>query len=103
MVRTPHRPQRTCVACRQVEGKSGLLRVVRTPQGEVRLDETGKLPGRGAYVCRREQCVEQAIRQKKLGRALGVAVSEEIAVEARRRVGATPGEAGLGEGDISRA
>ncbi len=98
MTRRPHVPQRTCIACRQVGGKLGLLRIVRTPQGEVRLDDTGKLPGRGAYVCRRAECVEQAIRQKKLGRALGVTVSEELAAEARSRVGA-----GLEEGDTGRA
>jgi len=78
MKRAPHVPQRTCIACRQVGGKSGLLRVVRTPEGEVRLDDTGKLPGRGAYVCSRAVCVEQAVKQKKLGRALGVPVTDEV-------------------------
>ncbi len=79
----PHVPQRTCIACRQVGAKLDLLRVVRTPQGEVCLDPTGKLGGRGAYLCRRPGCLEQAIRQRKLARALGVAVGEDVAEELR--------------------
>ncbi len=98
MKRVPHVPQRTCIACRQVGGKSGLVRVVRTPSGEVRLDDTGKLPGRGAYLCRREACFEQAVKQKKLGRALGVAIGEDIVSELRQRLAATvrPGEGEVG-------
>jgi predicted RNA-binding protein YlxR (DUF448 family) len=83
MKRPPHLPQRTCVACRQTGAKSGLVRVVRTPQGEVRLDPSGKLGGRGAYLCRREACIEQALRQKKLARALGVAIGDDVAAELR--------------------
>ncbi len=93
MKRAPHIPQRTCIACRQVGGKWGLLRVVRTPQGQVRLDETGKLAGRGAYVCQREACVEQAVKQKKLGRALGVAIGDDIVLELRQRLAQSPGPA----------
>jgi len=79
-------PQRTCLACRQVGAKPGLLRVVRTPQGEVRLDETGKLAGRGAYLCRSADCLEKAIKQRKLGRALGVTVGDEVIAELRRHL-----------------
>jgi predicted RNA-binding protein YlxR (DUF448 family) len=84
MKRPPHLPQRTCVACRQAGAKAGLVRVVRTPHGEVRVDLSGKLGGRGAYLCRRAACIEQALRQKKLGRALGVAIGDEVAAELRR-------------------
>ena len=91
MGRTPHVPQRTCIACRQVGAKAGLLRVVRTPQGEVRLDETGKLAGRGAYLCRETRCLEQALKQKKLGRALGVAIGDEVVSELRRRMAEVAG------------
>jgi len=85
-MRPRHVPQRSCIACRQAGAKSGLLRVVRTPQGEVRLDETGKLAGRGAYLCRNERCLEQAAKQKKLGRALGVAVSDAVLAELRQHL-----------------
>jgi len=87
-MRPRHVPQRTCLACRQVGAKRGLLRVVRTPQGEVRVDETGKLAGRGAYVCRTESCLEKAVKQKKLGRALGVAVGDGVMADLKRRIAA---------------
>ncbi len=84
MRRAPHVPQRTCITCRRVGAKQELVRVVRTPQGEVRLDPTGKLGGRGAYVCRSAKCLEQAVKQRKLARALGVPISEEAAAGLQR-------------------
>jgi hypothetical protein len=84
-----HIPQRTCISCRQVRGKSELLRIVRTPSGVILADATGKLAGRGAYLCRDLSCLAQAIKQKKLGRALGVAVGPEIADEVRALIGLT--------------
>jgi hypothetical protein len=62
-----------------VRGKRDLLRIVRTPSGAVQADPTGKLAGRGAYLCRDETCLAQAVKQKKLGRALGVMVDPNIA------------------------
>jgi uncharacterized protein len=61
-----HVPQRTCVACRQVRPKRELIRVVRTPQGHVELDATGKKSGRGAYLCARRSCWEPALSRGKL-------------------------------------
>jgi len=90
MRQSRHVPQRSCVGCRQVRPKRELVRVVRDPRGSVCLDETGKLPGRGAYLCRSEQCAERAIKQKKLGRALGVAVGAELLEEIRRVCGSKP-------------
>ncbi len=84
MTRSPHLPQRTCIACRQTGTKPELVRVVRTPQGEVRLDPSGKVGGRGAYVHRREACIEQAVRQKKLARALGVAIGDAVVADLQR-------------------
>lgn len=63
-------PTRTCVGCRQVRPKRALVRVVRTPQGEVQVDPTGKRAGRGAYVCPSEACLEKAFRGRQLERAL---------------------------------
>jgi predicted RNA-binding protein YlxR (DUF448 family) len=61
-----------------VRPKAELLRVVRNLEGEVLVDPTGKAAGRGAYVCRRRQCAEQAVTQKRLTRALGVAVGSDV-------------------------
>jgi len=82
-----HTPQRSCIACRRVRGKPELLRIVRTPLGDVQVDPTGKLAGRGAYLCRNEDCVARAVKQKKLGRALGVSVAPSIVDEVRRHLG----------------
>ena len=61
-----HVPQRTCVACKQVRPKRELIRIVRTPDGHVVLDEGGKKSGRGAYLCARRSCWEPAVRKGKL-------------------------------------
>lgn len=71
-------PQRTCIGCRSVRPKRDLVRIVRTPEGEILLDFTGKRSGRGAYVCPDEPCVEQAFRKKQLERALEVTISPEV-------------------------
>ena len=65
-------PQRTCAACRQVAGKRGLVRLVRSPDGAVSIDERGKAAGRGTYLCRRQACWEQALRRHVLERALRI-------------------------------
>lgn len=63
-------PQRTCVGCRKVSGKCQLVRLVRTPEGTVEIDETGKRPGRGAYLCHRRSCWEIALQERRLEHAL---------------------------------
>ncbi len=63
-------PSRTCVACRTVRPKRELMRVVRTPAGEIILDASGRAPGRGAYVCRTNECLDKAIAKGALSRAL---------------------------------
>jgi len=72
-----HIPRRTCVACRQVRSKRELVRVVRTPTGGVVVDETGKLNGRGAYLCRQRLCWDKALKQNKLERALKTSLPAE--------------------------
>jgi uncharacterized protein len=64
--RPRHVPQRTCIACKQVRPKRELLRIVRTPQGHVELDATGKKSGRGAYLCAKRSCWDLALRKGKL-------------------------------------
>ena len=70
-----HTPRRTCVACRQVKPKRQLVRLVRTPDGNIELDETGKRNGRGAYVCHSSECWEKALAGTHLERTLQLALS----------------------------
>jgi predicted RNA-binding protein YlxR (DUF448 family) len=67
-------PERTCVACRTARPKRELVRIVRTPDGAIRLDGTGRLAGRGAYVCRSASCLTIANTKGALTRALGTTV-----------------------------
>lgn len=83
MSKVRHVPQRQCVGCRQVRPKREMVRVVRTPAGEVRVDLTGKVSGRGAYVCPDVACAETAVRERRLQQALEVAVPEAIVEELR--------------------
>jgi predicted RNA-binding protein YlxR (DUF448 family) len=80
-------PQRTCVACRTPAGKRELLRIVRSPSGEVRVDPTGSAPGRGAYVHRDAACAERAISRGALARALRVGLGPEEAARLGRDIG----------------
>ena len=65
---------RMCVACRQMRNKKELVRVVRTPEGAVCLDKTGRANGRGAYVCPSLACLNKAVKARALDRALEVAI-----------------------------
>lgn len=77
--RPKHVPMRTCVVCGQTRGKRELVRVVRTPEGTVQVDPTGKLAGRGAYLCRAQTCWEPALAGHKLSAALKVPLRPEDA------------------------
>jgi len=69
---------RMCVGCREMKEKREMIRVVRSPEGDVSLDPVGKKPGRGAYVCRDAACLKRAIKQKQLERQLDIALTEEV-------------------------
>ena len=71
-------PQRLCMACQTMRDKRELLRVVRSPEGRLSLDLTGKAPGRGAYLCSAPDCLKRAKKTRGLERALGVKVSAEL-------------------------
>lgn len=86
-------PMRMCVGCRGMKPKKELIRVVRSPEGAVSIDETGKKPGRGAYVCRDEACLARAIKQRQLERQLEVQLTEEVAQALREKLVALQGEA----------
>ena len=70
--RQRHVPMRTCIACRKVDAKRGLARLVRLPEGRVAIDLTGKQPGRGAYLCAERGCWETALKRKAVERALKI-------------------------------
>lgn len=71
-------PMRMCVGCREMKPKKELLRAVRSPEGTVSLDATGKKPGRGAYCCYNADCLRRALKQGQLDRQLDVKLSPEI-------------------------
>ena len=77
-------PMRMCVACREMKPKKELIRVVRTPEGEIIADETGRKNGRGAYLCRSEACLGKAVKTHALERALEHPLSEETAAYLRQ-------------------
>ena len=87
-----HVPERTCVMCGTKTAKRELVRVVLTPEGACVVDETGKRPGRGAYLCHRPDCWERASSTDRLARAL----RGEVSVSDRRELAAA-GAALLGE------
>lgn len=71
-------PMRMCVGCGELKPKRELVRVVRTAEGEILLDPTGKKSGRGAYVCSDPACLQKAQKGRKLERALEHPISDEV-------------------------
>lgn len=74
-------PQRKCLGCMESFPKKELIRVVRTPDGEVCIDATGKKSGRGAYICKKEACLKKAVKAKRLQNNLEVEISEQLLSE----------------------
>ena len=71
-------PLRRCTGCNEQKPKKELVRVVRSPQGEIALDRVGKMPGRGAYLCPSAQCLVKARKAKRLERALDAQIPPEV-------------------------
>lgn len=71
-------PQRKCVGCGEMKPKKELIRVVRSPEGEIALDLTGKKAGRGAYVCPDKECISKAYKGHRLEKALEKQVNESV-------------------------
>ena len=78
MPKTKKIPLRTCIACREMKPKGEMTRVVRNADGEIKLDPTGKAPGRGAYVCNNPACLKKVDGKKLLHKAFSSSVAEEI-------------------------
>lgn len=71
-------PMRTCIGCNNAKPKKELIRIVKSSDGEVSIDFTGKKNGRGAYVCRDISCLEMAIKTKRLSRAFEMPIENEV-------------------------
>ena len=71
-------PMRMCCGCGEMKPKKELVRVVKSPEGEISLDFTGKKSGRGAYICNNIECLRQAKKARRLERSFSCAVSAEL-------------------------
>lgn len=71
-------PMRQCLGCREMKPKQSLIRVVRSPEGEISLDTRGKASGRGAYLCKDIACLRKARKSKALERSLDVQIPDEL-------------------------
>ena len=71
-------PERLCIGCQTVHPKKELVRIVRSPEGVFSADFKGKMPGRGAYVCRKPECFDMAVKRKRFEKAFRGAVDAEI-------------------------
>jgi uncharacterized protein len=71
-------PQRMCLGCQIMKPKKELIRVVKSPEGDIKVDLTGKSPGRGAYICKCTDCLEKAFKAKRFEKNFETKISEEI-------------------------
>ena len=71
-------PQRKCIGCNTSKDKKELIRVVKNKQGEINLDKTGRLPGRGAYLCNNIECLEKVIKNRRLEKTFEMKIENEI-------------------------
>jgi len=79
-------PYRTCIGCRQVQPKRNLLRIIRTPEGQVEIDKTGKKSGRGAYLCYNTECFKEAIKKNSIAKVLKKDLSQEKIKEIEKEI-----------------
>ena len=71
-------PERTCIGCNEKKEKKELIRIVKNQEGNIKVDTTGKANGRGAYICKNIECLEKAIKTKKLERSLKTKINSEV-------------------------
>ena len=80
-------PQRKCVGCGISKNKKDLIRVVKTPEGEISVDITGKKNGRGAYICNDVECLKKARKASRLERSFECQISDEIYDKLMQEIG----------------
>ncbi len=71
-------PMRKCVGCGEMKPKKELVRIVRLPEGEILVDDTGKKSGRGAYICRNTECLKKARKTRQLERAFSCMIPDDV-------------------------
>ncbi len=71
-------PMRKCSGCGEMKSKKQLIRIVKTPQGEIKLDQSYKTDGRGAYVCNNRSCLEKTKKSRRMERSFGMKIPEDI-------------------------
>ena len=71
-------PQRTCMGCNEKKDKKELIRIVKNKENQINIDKTGKMEGRGAYLCENIKCLEKVIKSKRLEKMLDMKISDEI-------------------------
>lgn len=79
-------PQRTCVGCNSQKNKNELIRIVIDKEGNISVDKTGRANGRGAYICNNPDCLEKAIKNKRIERSFETTISDEIYDELRKQI-----------------
>ena len=79
-------PQRTCIGCNTQKDKKDLIRIVKNKDGVISLDKTGKAQGRGAYLCDNTECLEKAIKSRKLEKNFEMKIEDTIYEELRKRI-----------------
>ena len=79
-------PERKCMGCNEKRPKKELIRVVRTPEGDVCLDLVGKKSGRGAYICKSVSCFEKALKSKRLERTLEVEIPDSVYEDVKKNL-----------------
>ena len=80
---TKKKPERRCISCNEKREKNELLRIVRTPEKNVEIDLTGKKNGRGAYICKSEDCLNKIIKSKKLESSFEIEIKSDFYEEIR--------------------
>lgn len=78
MLQTKKVPMRMCTGCSEMKPKRELVRVVKNKEGEISLDLTGKSPGRGAYVCRRSECLKKARKNRRIEKSFRCRIPDEV-------------------------
>ena len=76
-------PERTCIGCNSKKSKKELIHIVKDKEGNIQIDRTGKLPGRGAYICDDVSCLDKAIKSKRLEKAFETKIEDKIYEELR--------------------
>lgn len=79
-------PQRQCIGCNEMKNKKDMLRILKTAEGDIILDATGKKNGRGAYLCFDRECLEKAIKSRGLERSFKMPVSGEVYENLRKEL-----------------